>query len=131
MVTRHLLSSLLLAFVITVAVTHSHNSSAADETTGIEGTIVAGPSHGGPVGPGAVSVAPLAGVTFDVKKDDRVITTFQTDSQGHFKVFVPPGHYVVSRHDYQSAVGSYGPFELDVTPGKMASVHWQCDTGLR
>jgi hypothetical protein len=77
------------------------------------------------------SSTPLANTAFDVKQGDRIVVTFETDSQGNFKVLVPAGHYTVVRHNYQSAIGSYGPFEVDVAPGKLAGVRWQCDTGLR
>ena len=70
-------------------------------------------------------------MTFAVKQGDEVATTFQTDDQGHFRVLLPPGHNTVMRKDYTSAVGSYGPFPVDVSAGKITNVQWQCDTGLR
>jgi len=33
--------------------------------------------------------------------------------------------------DWKSRVGSYGPFEADVTSGKITKVQWDCDTGMR
>jgi len=80
---------------------------------------------------GASSSAPLAGMAFVVKQGDEVVTTFQTDDRGHFRVLLPAGHYTVARKDYASAIGSYGPFPVEVSPGKMTSVRWECDTGLR
>ncbi len=68
---------------------------------------------------------------FAVKQDDEVVTTFQTDDQGHFRIQLPAGHYSVVRKDYSSAIGSYGPFPVEVIAGKMTSVRWECDTGLR
>ena len=66
-----------------------------------------------------------------VKQGDRVITSFQTDKQGDFRVLLDPGHYTVVRKDYAGAVGNYGPFEVDVSRSKMTSVNWSADTGLR
>jgi hypothetical protein len=60
-----------------------------------------------------------------------VVTSFQTDANGEFKVKLPPGHYSITRQQKVAAVGSYGPFEVDVSSGKMATVHWECDSGLR
>ena len=98
---------------------------------GIEGVISAGPVHGGPSRQGVADSRPLANMAFEVKQGARVIASFQTDDRGHFRVFLSPGHYTIKRKDYSSAVGSYGPFEVDVSQGKMVSVQWTCDTGLR
>lgn len=59
------------------------------------------------------------------------MTTFQTDDQGHFRLSLQPGHYTIVRQNYKGAIGSYGPFEVDVSQGKMVRVYWNCDTGLR
>ncbi len=98
---------------------------------GIEGVISAGPAHGGPSRQGVADSRPLANMAFEAKQGTRVIASLQTDAQGHFQVFLAPGHYTIMRKDFSSAIGSYGPFEVDVSPGKMASVQWTCDTGLR
>jgi len=42
-----------------------------------------------------------------------------------------PGHYTISRKDWESRVGSYGPFEVDVTARQIKKVQWNCDTGIR
>ncbi len=70
-------------------------------------------------------------MAFEVKQEDRVVHTFQTDDQGRFRVELKPGHYTIVRKDWSSAVGFYGPFEVDVTQGEMKSVAWKCDSGLR
>jgi hypothetical protein len=103
----------------------------ATGANGIEGTISAGPTRGGPVRAGEPSSAPMGNMSFLVKQSDRVVTSFQTDEQGHFQVLLDPGHYTIVRKDYAGAVGNYGPFEVDVNPGKMTIVNWSCDTGLR
>lgn len=99
--------------------------------TGMEGKITVSPVHGGPTRQGEIDNRPLAKMSFEVKSGDRLVTSFETDDQGHFRVLLAPGHYTVSRKAYTGAVGSYGPFEVDVSAGKMASFRWQCDTGLR
>ena len=106
-------------------------NSNSDGSTGVEGTISAGPVVGGPAKQGKASTAPLANVSFLVKKGDQVVDSFQVDEQGHFRVILSPGHYAVVRKDFTSAVGSYGPFEVDIVEGQMKKLHWQCDTGLR
>jgi hypothetical protein len=70
-------------------------------------------------------------MSFEVRQGDRVIASFQTNEQGHFRQALAPGHYTVVRKDWKSAVGSYGPFEVVVSQGEMTAVEWKCDTGLR
>ena len=89
------------------------------------------PIHGGPVREGARESAPLAHVNFQVKQGDKIISSFTTDDAGHFRVLVPAGHYSIVRKDRTAAIGAFGPFEVEVSAGKMASVNWQCDSGLR
>ncbi len=114
-----------------LALAQTDTTPTSGASSGIEGTIMVGPIHGGPVRQGVSSTVGLAKTGFVVKQGDKVVTSFETDSQGHFKVMLPPGHYTVTRQNYQGAVGHYGPFEVTVTEGKMATVQWQCDTGLR
>ena len=126
--------SLFSAFIILapcLAVAQTQPSPAPESSAGVKGSISAGPAQGGPSKEGVSDSRPLANITFEVKQGDRVITSFQTDSQGHFRVLLTPGHYTISRKDYTSAVGSYGPFAVEVRPGKMATVQWECNTGLR
>jgi hypothetical protein len=128
--TKALLIFAVLALLPTLGMAQSDSTPAPLDSTGIKGTISAGPVHGGPEREGAGATAPLADVTFEVKQGDRVVSTFQTDSKGQFQISLPPGHYTISRKE-KTAVGRYGPFEVDVAPGKMSEHHWECDTGLR
>ncbi|MGH8095011.1 MAG: hypothetical protein ACREIF_16320 [Chthoniobacterales bacterium] len=126
--------SLFLALLIVLpclASAQAKPDSTPESSTGIEGTISAGPAQGGPTRQGSASSQPLTNMAFEMKQKDRVVTSFQTDGRGHFRVLVESGHYTVTRKDYHSALGFYGPFEVNVSRGKMTSVHWECDTGLR
>ena len=123
--------SALIILSSCLALAQTQPSPTPESRAGIEGTISAGPAQGGPSKEGRSNSQALANTTFEVKQGDRVITSFQTDGQGRFRVLLEPGHYTISRKDYTSAVGSYGPFEVEVSPGKMAIVQWECDTGLR
>ncbi len=86
---------------------------------------------GGPVRQGVSNSRPLGDMTFVVKQGDETATSFTTDAQGRFSVSLPPGHYRVVRKDWNSRVGFYGPFEVDVPQGKMKTVEWKCDTGMQ
>ena len=106
-------------------------SEAHPETgTGLEGEIRIGPNHGGPARIGVTDSRPLANTTFVVKKGEKIITSFETDDQGRFRVSLPPGTYTVSKRDGKVKVGSYGPFEVEIVAGQMKKVQWECDTGM-
>jgi hypothetical protein len=123
--------SALIVLAPRLALAQTQPSRTPASRTGIEGTISASPAQGGPSKEGGSHSRPLANMAFEVKQGDRVVSSFQTDAQGHFRVLLEPGHYTISRKDYTTAVGFYGPFEVEVSRGKMATVQWECDTGLR
>ncbi|MGI8480789.1 MAG: hypothetical protein ACR2MF_01770 [Chthoniobacterales bacterium] len=105
-----------------------------DLTTGIEGTILAGPLNGGPTRQGVAGVGPLANTAFVVHKDDTLVASFPTDSQGRFRLALAPGRYRIFNKGGTGKSGklvSYGPFEVDIVSGRMTKVQWECDTGLR
>jgi hypothetical protein len=99
--------------------------------TGIEGVIMVGPTHGGPVRIGIPNSKPLANTIFAVSNEHGIVSQFTTDDQGHFKVSVAPGHYSVAKKGQQKGIGRYGPFEVDVSAGQMTKVEWNCDSGMR
>lgn len=97
--------------------------------TGTEGVISVSPSHPGPTREGIANSAPLANVSFEVANDKQVISSFTTDQQGRFRISLGPGHYIIRQKD--RTIRRCGPFEVDVAAGKMTSVQWQCDSGMR
>jgi hypothetical protein len=99
--------------------------------TGIEGVIMISPAMPGPAREGMPDTKPVANVTWVVQTEKAVVASFNTDSEGRFRVSLPPGHYTVSRKEHMSRIGHYGPFEVDVAPGKMTTVEWKCDSGMR
>jgi Prealbumin-like fold domain len=99
--------------------------------TGLEGVISIGPISGGPSRRGVPDSKPLANIEFLVEKKNSVVASFTTDDQGRFRISVAPGHYIISAKDRKGRVGSYGPFEVDVTAGQIKKVQWDCDSGMR
>src|SRR5438093_8636070 len=100
--------------------------------TGIEGVITFSPTQPGPIRAGAPSSKPLADATFVVEnKKGTEFASFTTDDQGQFRVLLQPGHYTLSKKGKKGGPGHYGPFDVDVVPGQMTKVQWECDTGIR
>ncbi len=114
-----------------MAVSASAGQSPSAGESGIEGVITISPANPGPVRVDAVGSVPLANATFAVEKNNGEVISFTTDDQGRFRVSLPPGHYKISLKGRKSSIGRFGPFEADVAPGKMTSVQWECDSGIR
>ena len=103
-----------------------------DRVTGIEGVITVSPTRPGPIRAGSdtPNAAPLPNATFRVTSNEGSVTTFTTDTQGHFRVPLKPGHYSVLLAENRFP-RPCGPFEIDVEAGKMTEVEWRCDSGMR
>jgi hypothetical protein len=122
---------IVLALFICVAPADTQSMPSPDAGTGLEGSISLHGISGGPVKQGVPDFKPLANTTFVVKKGDLAITSFTTDDQGRFRISLPSGHYTVSKKDWNSRVGFYGPFPIDITAGQIKKVQWNCDTGMQ
>lgn len=106
------------------------SSAQSQTTTGIEGEIRIGPAHPGPARLGVPDTKPLIDTTFVVKQEEKIVASFQTDSEGRFRVSLPPGKYSVSKKDWKGRFGSFGPFEVEVIAGEVKKVQWECDSGM-
>ena len=99
--------------------------------SGIEGVISISPIKAGPIRADAPVSKPLPNATFAVENQSGEVASFTTDNEGRFRIALPPGHYKVSLKGRTSSIGRYGPFEAEVTAGRMTKVAWQCDSGIR
>jgi len=99
--------------------------------SGIEGVITISPANPGPISADASGSKPLANTTFMVRDNNKEVASFTTDDQGRFRVSLPAGHYEVLLKGKRTSIGRFGPFEVDVAPGKMTKVEWNCDSGIR
>ena len=97
--------------VVCAGVAHGQPNKAPD--TRIQGTVMVSPARPGPVTIGSEfpNAAPLPNATFRVTSDEGVVTTFTTDTEGHFRVFLKAGHYsvVLSENRFPKPCG---PFEI-------------------
>ena len=114
-----------------MAVCASAEQTPSTGESGIEGVITISPANPGPIRADAPGSVPLANATFAVEKNNGEVTSFITDDQGRFRVSLPPGHYKISLKGRKTTIGRFGPFEADVALGKMTSVQWECDSGIR
>ena len=122
---------ILLSLVSCLAQAEAPPTPSSAPDSGLEGSVSLHTIQGGPVKLGVPDSKPLADTTFVVKKDDRTVTSFTTDKQGNFRVSLPPGHYSISKKDWSSRVGFYGPFSVDVMAGQFKKVQLNCDTGMQ
>jgi hypothetical protein len=98
--------------------------------SGIEGIISVSPNHPGPARKDRPDTGPAPNIEFVVKDRDKTVTKFKTDSEGTFRVVLPPGHYLVTREEPGARIGHWR-FEADVFAGKMTKVQWVADSGMR
>ena len=98
--------------------------------TGIEGTISVWPSRPGPTRRDVPDTAPVGNTAFVVKKGEQTVTSFTTDAEGHFRVTLPAGRYVVVKEGPAARIGRWR-FEADVVAGQFTKVNWTADSGMR
>ena len=122
-----------LLLLLSFCVEPVRTMSGAEAESGIEGVILMGPTHGGPVRQGEPDSKRLANIKFNVQREgeEKPVTSFTTDGEGKFRVALPAGKYSVMRDGGKRGIGNYGPFEVEVVAGKMSSVQWHCDSGMR
>ena len=117
--------------IIIMAVCAAVGQTPFEQESGVEGVIMIGPVRAGPISADAPASKPLANATFTVANEKGVVRSFITDEYGWFRVLLPPGHYKISLKGKKGGPGRFGPFEIDVAPGKWTKVHWECDSGIR
>jgi hypothetical protein len=121
---------MIVGFVVMAACISLGQTPSGTET-GIEGVITISPAQPGPIRADSPGSIPLANAAFVVENEESEVASFTTDDQGRFRISVPPGHYKVSIKGKRPGIGRYGPFEVDVVPGKLTTVQWECDSGIR
>jgi hypothetical protein len=117
--------------LVVMAICTAAGQTSSGGQSGIEGVISISPARPGPVRVDEAGSVPLANATFVIENNSREIASFTTDDKGHFRAAVPPGHYKVSLKGRKTSIGRFGPFEVEVAPGKMTNVQWECDSGMR
>ena len=128
---RSRIGSIIATSLIALACMTAVAETRPPDASGIEGTILVSPTRPGPIRKDEEpSAAPVSNAQFVVKASDTIVKTFTTDSEGHFQVALPPGHYVILREGAAPRVGRWS-FEADVVAGHMTKVNWTADSGMR
>ena len=120
----------LLLFALFPVVMFAATPTPEPPASGIEGVILVSPSRPGPIRKDSPGPGPARDVTFVVLKADSRVAALTTDSEGRFRVSLPPGHYVVLREDPGARIGHWR-FEADVKAGEITKVQWVGDSGMR
>jgi hypothetical protein len=120
---------LLIAFALACANQPSGTLLAKDQGTGLEGMV-----RRGPIQPvcrvGQPCDAPFSAV-FQVWQQQQLVTKFQSDSTGHYRVLLAPGAYTIMA---DSGAPIWPPRQAhDVTVGSVGVTHLDLDfdTGIR
>jgi hypothetical protein len=126
-----IITVLMLLGLFSFFATAEAASDGGSSGSGIEGVISISPAMPGPARAGVPESQPLANMTWVVHNEKGIVSSFTTNAEGRFHISLPPGHYTVSREQRVGQIGHFGPFDVDVAPGKMTSVDWKCDSGIR
>jgi hypothetical protein len=98
-------------------------------STGLEGTMLRGPTR--PVCQvDHPCTAPFKS-GFEVLRGGQVVARFQSDSEGHFLVHLPPGTYTVSPDESAPVLARADGHEVTVGPSGLTQVDLEFDTGIR
>jgi len=122
---------LIALAVLIMCAGFSSGQTQSGPATGIEGVITISPSQPGPTRADVPNSQALANAAFAVENQSGEVASFTTDDQGRFRMALAPGHYKVSLKGKTRSIGRFGPFEVDVVPGQVTKVQWQCDSGIR
>ena len=122
--------SLLLASIcLTGGIIVTLSANAAE--TGIRGTVLWGPVHGGPARLGQSDEAPLS-ATFHVLDSEHEVARFKSDGKGNFEVLLSAGDYtIVPDKSTPIPAPQSQTKKVTVPEDGFAVVTLRFDTGLR
>jgi hypothetical protein len=101
---------------------------AAAPSSGIRGTIAAGPACPGPARLDSPCPDRPAAMTVEVVNGTTVAATFTSDAAGAFSVSVAPGTYTLRS---KSGLPTLRPTTVVVVDGQYTDVELHADTGIR
>jgi hypothetical protein len=122
----------LLATVASSLATSSGTSGGSNESSGITGQVLIGPTCGGPVGPTSTECAdkPYATTITVLDLSGNVLETFATDAEGRFRIPLQPGVYILHPESTGKLPAAFDQ-QINVVSGQFISVTITYDSGLR
>ena len=124
----------LLVALVMVACTGPSAAPTGASTTGIRGSVTAGPVCPVEKNPPDPSCAPrpVAGATIVIRNASGAqVAAAVSGADGAFSVSVPPGDYVIDPTPMSGLMGTAPQQTASVTSGSMTTVELQYDTGIR
>jgi hypothetical protein len=100
-------------------------------SSGIRGTVLAGPQCPVETEESPCPPRPLGGVTIEVFRDGFVVAEATTTDRGKFSVALAAGRYEVRVSAGQLRFISSRPIHVDVEEGEFVDVDVPVDTGIR
>lgn len=122
---------LWIATALMALVVSSMKGETTASASGIEGTVMISPIHGGPSRLGVADSAPMPNTNFFVETAAGKVATFKTDQQGNFKVELPPGRYAIRIQNPKIKGRGCGLTDIEVSAGSFKKVRLDCDSGMR
>lgn len=100
------------------------------QDAGIEGRVMRSPTCPGPVRPGRICEAPFSAVFFVQDREGQQVATFETDTDGRFRVSLPSGAYTVVPSD-EAPVRRGQAKDVTVADEDYTQLSLVFDTGIR
>jgi hypothetical protein len=101
----------------------------ADGTSGVTGVVLAGPQCPVVTAESPCPDEPFVGSVVALEGDEEVARV-QTDSEGRFRMSLPPGSYTLAA-DLEPGLPFAEPSQVQVTEGTYVEVTLLVDTGIR
>jgi len=124
---------ILFVIILTTACSQGKNATSTPIlSSGIEGYVTQGPVCPGPVqvGDSSCQDQPYQATIDILNTENTLITRFQTDNNGYFKILLNPGSYIL--HPESGKPTPYAPDQtIFVLAGQFTPVSIQYDTGIR
>ncbi len=120
----------LVATIFVAALVGVASAQATDNRSGLRGTVTRGP-----IAPVCVAEQPCSGpaghMTLLFWRGGRLVGRTTTDRSGKYRVALPPARYRVSRTVSTSVGRGLEPALVRVVSGRVTTVDFSIDTGIR
>lgn len=124
-----ILSMVLFSFIVNPCNSIVQNEAASD--SGIEGTVLRGPTCPVVIENDPCPDEPFSALFHVFSEDGKEVATFRSDEEGHFRVVLEPGHYTIVADESAPLQPPRQAKTVDVDANEFADVTLVFDTGIR